>query len=280
MNTNDIRLIAMDMDGTLLNEEQRISPENVRALRDAAAAGIAIAICSGRPSGDSSVFAVDAGLDHCYIIGLNGGYCLEKPFGKPYAQHQLRPETLEKALHVLGQFDVTYACFQQNRIIVMESPHMTQKKNWATHREREEALEYLYGLPALDRLKAEGINKIVYVEDRDPAQMERIRQLLLPIPGMDVTSSWEDNLELMPSGVNKGFALRELAGKLGLAASQVMALGDYDNDIPMLTYAGFGVAMGNASEAVKRAARYSTGTNAEDGVAQAIDRYALSREHF
>lgn len=78
-----IRLIAMDMDGTLLNSRQELSAGNVAALRAAEEKGVKLAICSGRPAGDSGMFAVTHGFDQMAILSLNGGYCLDRLSARP-----------------------------------------------------------------------------------------------------------------------------------------------------------------------------------------------------
>ena len=100
--------------------------------------------------------------------------------------------------------------------------------------------------------------------------------MLSETAGADVTSSWYDNLEIIPGGVNKGSAVAELAASLGIPMDAVMAIGDQDNDIPMIAGAGIGVAVGNASPAVRAAADRVVGTNDRGGVAQAIEALALS----
>lgn len=275
MNTNDIRLIAMDMDGTLLNERQEISPANLQALREAVDKGIDIAICSGRLSGDSALFALDAGLSSCRILSLNGAYCLDAPLGEAYVTHTMPAEAFDACAGILDEYDVSYACFWQNKIAVLDSSQSEQVRNWATQRGREGSPEYFYGKEARDKAAQEGICKIVYIEQTDAGRIAEIRARLTRIAGIDITSSWPDNLEIMPEGINKGLAVRELAQRLGLTAAQVMTIGDYDNDLSMIAYAGCGVAMANATENVKRAAKYITLSNAEDGVAEAIRRYAL-----
>ncbi|MEA5016710.1 MAG: Cof-type HAD-IIB family hydrolase [Candidatus Limiplasma sp.] len=275
MNTKEIKLIAMDMDGTLLNEDKEISGESRAALHEAVDKGISIAICSGRSSGDNSIFASQAGLDKCYILAYNGAYCLESPHGKPYARHIMPKQAALAALAVLKEYDVSYACFLADRIVAVENGLWPKDKGWVAHAGKPGAPRIQQGLPEVERLQGEGIHKIVYIERHEERRIEEIRQRLLPIQGMDVTSSWANNLELIPSGVNKGTAVRELAQRLGLSPENVMAIGDYDNDIPMLRYAGWGIAMGNASEAVKKAAPYATAANAQEGVAQAIRQYAL-----
>ena len=134
----------------------------------------------------------------------------------------------------------------------------------------------MYGMAGLDALRAQGVNKLLCMA-RDEEKLERVRQALSALPGLDVTSSWSMNLELMPAGVNKGMAVAALAQRLGIGPESVMALGDYDNDVSMLSYAGVSVAMANASERARAAARYRTLSNDEDGVAHAIQRYALAQ---
>ncbi len=275
MSTKEIRLIAMDMDGTLLNEEQKISQKNAAALQEAVSQGIHIAICSGRLGGDAALFALDAGLDTCHILALNGAHCLESPRGETYAVRRMDREAAEGCLAVLAEYDCTYACFQPEGAVIFQSARRGRAKRWGSYREREGAPVYRHGPEALREALPQGLCKIVVVEDEDMGLLESIRQQLSLVPGLDVTSSWQNNLEIMPAGVTKGAAVEELAKRLGLAAGQVMTLGDYDNDLSMIEYAGFGVAMGNATEKIKRAARYVTLSNAEDGLAEAIRRWAL-----
>jgi Cof subfamily protein (haloacid dehalogenase superfamily) len=226
-------------------------------------------------SGDSSLFALDAGLESCYILSLNGAYCLERPGAEAYASHTLSGEALHGCLKVLEEYDVTYGCFRWNQMVSMPSTRQVRQEYWGAHKDRPGAPVYSYGREALDQAIPQGIAKVVYMEDESMDRLEEIRQRLLLIPGLDVTSSWPDNLELMPKGVHKGAAVKELAERLGITAANVMAIGDYDNDISMIAYAGCGVAMGNASQAVERAAKHVTLSNGEDGVTEAIERFAL-----
>ena len=98
---NDIRLIAMDMDGTLLNSAQQISPGNAQALRLAREQGIKLAICSGRSPGDIAMFALENGLEDCALSSLNGTYCLETPLGAPFCSHVLNQDTLAAAMEIM-----------------------------------------------------------------------------------------------------------------------------------------------------------------------------------
>ena len=270
-----IRLIAMDMDGTLLNPAQQLSEGNRLALLEAQRAGIHLAICSGRMSGDSALFALENGLDHIAILGLNGGCCQQTPTAAPYANHVLPAPTALALSQLFAAQGITFGLFLQNHVVIYQGRAELRRCDWGGHWDTPGAPCMTFG-GDVEQLAAQGINKIVCVED-DPAVLAAARKDLQGIKGLQITSSWVNNLELMPAGVDKGLAVRELAKQLGLEDSQVMVIGDYDNDLSMFCCAGFAVAMGNAPDHVKAAADAVTLTNDEDGVAHAIRRWGLSR---
>lgn len=271
-----IKLIAMDMDGTLLDASQKIPPQNLTAIQEAAAQGVHIAICSGRAASDVSYFATDAGLMDCHVLSLNGACCLLRPHAQPYAIYYIDAAAADLVINTMRQFNVTFAAFQPNRVIVVHGDDAVSKKHWGTHVARADANAYLYGMDALNAHKGEGICKFVYIDHDCAPRIGRVREALAPIDGLKIYSSWTNNLELMPAGVGKGRALMELAERLGIPRAQVMAMGDYDNDLDMIEYAGLGVAMANGSERVKHAAQYVAPPNTESGVATAIRRFVLN----
>ena len=170
---------------------------------------------------------------------------------------------------------MTFGLFLQNHVVIFHGRAELRRCDWGGHWDTPGAPIMTYG-GDIQQLAVQGINKIVCVED-DPAVLEVVRKELEKLQGLQVTSSWVNNLELMPAGVDKGLAVRELAQHLGLALPEVMVIGDYANDLSMFHCAGFAVAMGNASKAVKSAAHAITLTNAEDGVAYAIRKWALGK---
>jgi Cof subfamily protein (haloacid dehalogenase superfamily) len=269
-----IRLIAMDMDGTLLNREQRISQGNLLALRSAANAGVRLAVCSGRMPEDISYFLSDANLCDCAVLGLNGACCLETPHAAPFTLHTLEERAAQSTMDILLSHQVTFAAFQKNRVVVVCGNPETSHKMWGTYIDRNNPDAYAYGEDALLRYRSEGICKIVYIDQPFAPRIAQIRAELSRIAGLHITSSWNDNLELMPEGVGKGAALLELANRLQITREQTMAIGDFDNDLDMVKAAGLGVAMGNASPAVLQAADYITADNEHDGVAQAVLHFA------
>lgn len=270
-----VALIGMDMDGTLLDSHQRLTPGNLAALREAQEAGIRLAICSGRLPGDVAMFLDEAGLSDCAILSLNGSYCLERCMEGAFFNRTLDGETLDATVEILCHARFPFGCFAQNRLAIFEGDFPVEGEFWGTYTRGRFAPQYLYGVSGFHALKAQGVNKLLCMA-QDEAKLERVRRELAMLPGLEVTSSWSMNLELMPAGVNKGLAVAALAQRLGIGPEHVMALGDYDNDVSMLAYAGVSVAMANASEQARAAAGYHTLSNDEDGVAHAIRRYALT----
>jgi Cof subfamily protein (haloacid dehalogenase superfamily) len=273
-----VRLIAMDMDGTLLSDDCQIPEENIRAMREANEAGIRLAIVSGRIPEDISYFMSDAGFLDCFVLGLNGGYCLDKPHGEAIFTHYMADCDVEKCIGILESERVTYSAFGRSHVAISR-PFSTGKEldHWGTHLKRKGNLLYTYGMEGIRNQRELGTNKIVYIDREDPARLARIREQIMKITGVEVTSSWNNNIEIMPRDVHKGTALHALSDMLHIEQSQVMAIGDNDNDIPMLTWAGYGVAMGNASDGAKAAAEFETDDNENAGVAKAIRRFALEK---
>lgn len=269
-----IRLIATDMDGTLLNSRQQLSPLTAQTLRDAARQGVKLAICSGRAPGDNVLFARENGLEDCAILSLNGAYCMERLTEPPYAVHYMDEETARTAVRWFREENITFAAFAENTIAVFPGGSYDEETFWGSYRDVPGAPEYPEGEAALLTLERGRLNKLVCMEF-DLDKLARMKERLAALPSLVVTSSWEGNLELMHADINKGHAVRELAERLGLEKDQVMTLGDYDNDLTMIRYAGLGIAMGNAVQAVKDAANYVTLTNDQDGVAAAIRQFVL-----
>lgn len=271
MNTNNIRLIAMDMDGTLLGPDQKISAENMAALKAAQAQGIHLAICSGRLAGDIAGFVMEE-LEDCAILSLNGAYCLRRPMDGVFANHCFKEETLRECVGILSEIPIPFGCFAQNRIVLFEENPKIEM--WYSDTGKPFTPRLLKDMEGLEQVGWENVNKLLCYSP-DASRLRAAYERLKEVEGLEITSSWEQNYELMPSGIRKGNAVEELAQQLGLTASQVMTFGDYDNDASMIAYAGLGVAMGNATKAVLDAADFVTKTHAEDGVAYAIRRFAL-----
>lgn len=244
------KLLALDMDGTLLNERSEISEENAEWIRRAREAGITVSFSTGRGFVSALPYAEQLKLDSP-MITVNGG----EIWTKPHVLHkrtELSPIYVQR-LHELAKAypEVWYWAYTTLGIY--------NKERWFGTGESYDSHQWLkFGY---------------YTED------DRARELILAEVqswgALEISNSSPYNLELNPQGVSKASALRDLCDWMGIGMSEVVAAGDSLNDIAAIREAGLGVAMGNAQEAVKEAADVVTLTNDEHGVAELIKRYVL-----
>lgn len=275
-----ISLIVSDMDGTLLGRDPSfIPPENAAAMKAAARAGIHIAICSGRLPDDISQQALDAGLPEMEILALNGTCALRSPLGGMAWSVCMPEETARRLTDRLIGLGIRFAVFSGH--LIAETFPAGEKPSaemyWGSHFERREnRSRILYGLEGRERALHEGVNKIVLRDETGRYHLPELTQeLRRSFPELDFSSSWPDNMEIVPKGIDKGWAVTRLAGRLGIPMDEVMCIGDQDNDLPMLRVAGCPVAMGNASPGVLAAADWIAPEHTDLGVAAAIRGLAL-----
>jgi len=271
----EVRLIAADMDGTLLNQYSQVSGRTARAIRKAREKGILFAACTGRFPDDASMVMKDAGIEGA-VIGVNGCVIYDKPFGNTLTEHLMRPETARRAAEVLEELREGYFIFCRGAVYArhMEKKHHSEI-DFVDRREIVERVRYYHGKEACLQALDQPIYKFYIYHTNGGHEMAEIRESLGAVPDHSLTQSNDNNVEIMPAHVSKGTGLKDLAERLSISPENILALGDQLNDLPMLNYAGISVAMGNASPAVKAAARHVTTPNTEDGVAEAIYRFCL-----
>lgn len=276
-----IELIAMDMDGTLLVHGNVIPEENAAALREAHKVGIHLALCSGRIPDDMGFFARDMGLP-MHILALNGTCLMDRPLGDFLRSDTIAPPTARVILALLHTLPVAYILFSGHELVT-SLPHITDDelriivgKNIVRPGGRTVIRR---GGEGEDTIADRGINKLMVFTENDNAPLQALKaRLERDTPEVEVSSSWVNNLEINPAGCNKGTALRALAARLGIPMGHVMALGDNDNDVPMLRAAGYGVAMGNATPAAMAAADWLAPDHEAFGVAAAVRCLALRQQ--
>ena len=276
-----IRLIATDMDGTLLGSlPDRIPPANVEALREADRKGMTLALATGRLPDDAGFFALDAGLP-MRVLALNGCAALEEPLGEVKGARFLPPRATRRIRALLEEADLPYNLFGLHEVALDRPPEDLPAAMMivGTFLAREGGRTRFWP----DGQHVDGMmneaSKFVVVSDDHPERLLWLKaRVEAEAPEAEVTSSWVHTLEIIPAGVNKGAALSALARQLGIPMAQVMAIGDNDNDVSMLAAAGCAVAVANATEAAKRAAHWIAPSNLEDGAAVAIRALALGDE--
>ena len=260
-----IKLIAIDLDGTLLNEKKEISEYSLSVLRRAVEAGVYITVASGRRYSDVMDFS-EAIAPGQPVICANGAMaCLNDPYECVYCEC-LPKARLRSVVELLEKEKCYYHVYCDDGS-VMESrtanPGLKRKLNCYDYQG-----EVLTG-DEMPKYVGDGALKVVtFIPDRN--KVARVRSAMEKIDGLEINSSWWDNLEMLEAGVHKGAAVRALAERLNLPMEQVMAIGDNENDLSMFEVAGLSVAMGNANERVRASARFETLTNDAQGVAAAI----------
>lgn len=270
-----IKLIALDLDGTLLDSEKRLSPHNRAALERAAARGIHVVPTTGRFFGMMPEAVRDLPFVR-YAITVNGAQVYDRATGAALARAEIPVATAIGAMEVLDGFDCIYDCYQDNWGWMTEAMQRKADRYAPDAHYLKMIREFRRPVPELKaHLAAKGADvQKVMLFARDAADLPAIRAALAArFPELALTQSTPNNVEINHALAHKGEALRRLAEALGFGLPECMAFGDGMNDLTMVRDAGLGVAMANAAPAVLAAAKRVTLSNDEDGVAAAIDRF-------
>lgn len=283
MNINaGIRLLALDIDGTLMDREKRFPQINCRALQECERRGVRAALISGRSFELMRQFARELGI-HPIMAACNGARIEAGESGPTLAEHSFDRAAAERICRTLeksGMYFKVYRrgkCYQGNPQV---RPSLGAR--YAHHIPGICGDEgYLYETVSdRDRLWSEGLDGVykfvVMGMPYDPA-FAAIRDQLADM-NLSVSSASRRNIEFMPTGVDKGFAVRRICEELGIDSRSVMAFGDQTNDIPMLLAAGVPVAMENGEESVKALARIIAPDHNLGGVGLTLQKYILEQE--
>ncbi|MGA3270198.1 Cof-type HAD-IIB family hydrolase [Lactiplantibacillus pentosus] len=268
-----IKLIAIDIDDTLLNSKGELLPSTITAVKTARDAGIKVVLCTGRPLAGAKPYLDALGLagDDQYVITYNGAV-IESIDGRIVAKHLIDNAHYRQMTAFGQQHHVPFNALDADSTIYTADRDV----NWVTV---VQAWENKAGLLVRDPddLPADfQIAKGLFVGEGP--QLDAVEDLVKTTFGDElyVVRAATNFLELMHTGVNKGQAVQDLAAELQIQADEVMALGDERNDLPMFAFAGTAVAMGNGSAVAKEHADAVTATNDADGVAKAIRKWALT----
>lgn len=267
-----IKLIAIDLDGTLLNDKKEISKTNQEVLAQAKAKGVKIVLCTGRPLKAILPYldVLDLRSSGDYSITFNGGLVQKNDTGEIVDKQTLSVADVQDLLAVAETIDMPLDVLADDVVLCFPTS--------LTHQTIYPTLNPLLVFQPTDKQSVSVktlYNKAVVAYDQ-----EELDQWIPKIPAefkerYEVIKTRSNLLEFMPKGVTKAYGIQLLAQELGIEPAEVMAIGDEENDLSMIAYAGVGVAMGNAISAVKEAADVVTATNEEDGVAKIVSEYVL-----
>lgn len=267
-----IKLLALDLDGTLFTGDKEITPENRLALKQAEEQGVHVVITTGRPLAAIGHVLEDLGLDDDkhYSVTFNGGL-VQVNNGEILTKTELRREDLKTIYEILEPLALPMDVLSDGLVYSLSS-----QGNSSLYPQANPTLTFIEA-SSLDDIPEDLVyNKVVVVCD-EAFLDQQIKQLPRALyEQYEVFKSREIILEIMPQGVHKARALSILADYLGIHQDEVMAMGDEENDLTMLEWAGYGIAMANAVPQVKAVAKAVTkNTNEASGVAEAIQEYIL-----
>ncbi len=264
-----IRLVAVDIDDTLLNGEFRISEENLRAVRETVASGVVVTLATGRMYCSASPFAKQLSLDDAQpMITYNGA--MTKTVGGQLLHHiPLRRDVVLDAVALAEQHGWTLNLYYEDKLYVAGmNDHVRYYERLAGVAAHE-----VGSLGAFVKDGNDEISKMLLVGDADdtarrlPIVQEHLRGRA------EVVRSKGKFIEITDPQATKGVALARVADELGISAEEVMAIGDSGNDVSMLRFAGVGVAVGNAQTVAREAAAFVTAGHDQSGVAAALRRF-------
>lgn len=268
-----IKLIVLDLDGTLTNDEKKITPRTKKALMDAQQNhGVKIVLASGRPTFGIAPLAEELNLKEYggFILAFNGCRIINWQTRDIISDQMLSPDVMPYLYDCSKRTGFPILTYQ-GEDIVTECPEDKYVL--------EEARINKMPIRKMDNFLEEvkhPINKCLIVGDPEPLH-ELELEMAEHLKGvMNVFRSAPFFIELVPLGIDKAKTLEVLIKQMGISREEVMACGDGYNDLSMVEFAGLGVAMENAVEGVKACAQYITASNNEDGVGLAVEKFVLN----
>lgn len=270
------KLICMDMDGTLLNDKKEVSERSIKAIEKAHNLGVKVVIATGRIFVSAEFYGDIIGVK-APIISSNGACVRERDGEKAIYEENLGCENYELVLSLLKKYDIV--------------PHFYTDDTIYTERIIHSSLSYKNAnktLPQNRQIKIKLVNdwNKLFIEERpkiikamavdlDGKRIKEAKAEFVSLNKFQIVSSFKNSFEIMAKETSKGNALKKICDYYGIARNEIISIGDNENDISMIRFAGLGVAMGNAESVVKEIADYITLSNEEDGVAKVIEEFII-----
>ncbi|MGL4774260.1 MAG: Cof-type HAD-IIB family hydrolase [Clostridium sp.] len=286
-----MKFIAMDMDGTLLDNNHSIPPENIEAIKKAQALGVYAVISTGRVYDHVKDFLKEHNFTPDFVISSNGA-CITDKNGKLLFSRPLPKETLLESLNFLHKNDFFYSLSTDNgmlspndgfEILDREALRMKEKDPNADISVVYSFVEYVKQLGDCEERGRDfetllSLDCPVYsipVLTFDKFRQTQGREGLKHLKDVTLDSSAFNNFEIVNANASKGIAINYLLDKLNISTDDAMALGDNYNDISMFNVVKYSIAMGNSPEDIKKICYFTTKSNIEFGVAYAIEKFVL-----
>ncbi len=271
-----IKMIGLDLDGTLLTDKKELTSYTREVLQKAIAKGVVVLVATGRPySGIPKELLDFPGMR--YVLTTNGARIIDQEEGKVIYESCMGQDVAAQVLDLIHPYDAIQEFF-------MDGNAYCRQESWERVYEFFQE-PYMADYIRNTRMPAEDLKKQmvalgkpvdkIHVIFKDMEERKDAIRRLQEIPGLFVTGAFPNSLEINQEGTSKGLGLLLLGERLGITREEIMACGDGMNDYDMLEKVGFGVAMANGNPKLKEIAAYVTVSNEEDGVAKAIEKFVL-----
>jgi Cof subfamily protein (haloacid dehalogenase superfamily) len=293
------KLLVLDMDGTLLNENQKISKQNILAIQKAKQLGVKIVIASGRTIQGIENYLEELNLisNDEYCVVCSGAIVMNNTKNKIIQSNHLNHEEIAYVFNLVKQLDIDLNMYSNESILIHSNNYFSRIDSIANNLPlqimnfeslNKDTLISKIMLINEDLSIAEelgGLFPSIIIEDTSIGSKEGYNKNLfkdiskLPIEFLEkftVSKVTPFNVEVMKKSVNKRSGIEKLAEELGIKSHEIICIGDSGNDRQMIEYAGLGVAMENAFPEIKEIADYVTLSNEENGVAHVIDKFILN----
>ncbi len=276
-----IKMVALDLDGTLLNSKKEVTEYTAKILEEAVDAGVAVVISTGRPlTGLPENVLSLKGVR--YALTANGARIHDLRDHKVLYEKLVSFEEAEKIMEIFQQYDALIEIYYDGQgyadrtkldHISKYMPDYYMGKYIASTRKGIDSVRELFykERKAVDKMQA----IFMSVDEKDEA-VTRLRSESM-LAGLEITGALTSNIETNAAGVNKGKGLLMLGELLGIRREEIMACGDGNNDAAMMREAGLAVAMKNSCDEILELADHVTASNDEDGVAKAVEKFVLNR---
>lgn len=277
------KMICIDMDGTLLGKRRRISEKSKEIIRRAHEKGVEIVVTTGRIYNNAAYFSHILGVESP-VIAANGAIVREKHNNNIIYEGAIPSQNCLDIVKVLNTYKMSFQFYTTDVIYCSNLISKIGTELFMTKQIGYEMLKIKYTI--VEEIedwkeileKNEGkITKCITLSPKHK-KVEKVKNVLRKMDDITCYGSGKSSIEINYKEVSKGNAVKVLAEYYGISADEIMCIGDNENDVSMIEYAGLGVAMENAIDEVKSVADYVTDSNKEDGVAQAIQKFIIDEE--
>lgn len=268
-----IKLLAIDLDGTLLNSNHKISEENKQAIRKAQEQGVRVIIATGRPEQLCKTIVKQLNIKDDIIMS-NGGV-----IGHPFKEDKVLSRTLDKktvriVIDYCNRNNIIYLIYTAEAIISKPNFRVGFFEDKNKNLPADEQVIFK-SIKDIEDIYSVEPNKILIIEEKKQ-KLDQAKAFFMSMDQISIVQSQTTFIDVSPEKVSKGYALKAYAEYLKLDSSEVAAIGDHDNDVAMMEYAGTAIAMENATLDCLEAASHVTLSNNNNGVAHAIRTFIIN----